>query len=114
MVNKLSKGYNLRWESSRMMLPEHVEALLEQKRENKKIPKPTIDEQQFIEIGYVVMSSLRAELTIRVTIWKDGQFIHYEGIVEKVDHQMKYIIIYKDEDEFERLWISDITGAAQL
>lgn len=33
--NKLTPGYNIMWESSRMMLPEHREQLLAQKRKKK-------------------------------------------------------------------------------
>ena len=33
--NKLTPGYNIMWESSRMMLPEHREQLLAQKRKKR-------------------------------------------------------------------------------
>jgi hypothetical protein len=113
-VSKLSKGHNLRWESSRMMLPEHVEAFLEQKKEKRKVPKPIIDEQAFMEIGYVVMDSLQQELDIQVTTWQDGHFIIHKGTVNRVDYQMKYILLEQDDDEFEHIIISDITAAERL
>jgi YolD-like protein len=113
-VSKLSKGHNLRWESSRMMLPEHVEAFLQQKKEKLKVPKPIIDEQAFMEIGRIVMASLRQELDIQITIWKDGHIINFYGTVNRVDYQMKYILLEQEDEEFVHILINDIIGAEKL
>ena len=102
------------WESSRIMLPEHVELLVQQKEDRKKVPKPIIDEQAFAEIGIVIMDALRHELEIQITTWKDGHFINHKGIVDRVDYQMKYILLLQDNDEFEHITISDIVAAERL
>ena len=49
-----------------MMLPEHVARLRQGKEEQKKIEKHELDEQELIELGYVVMDSLNHELDLRV------------------------------------------------
>lgn len=113
MVNKLSPGYNLRWESSRMMLPEHVAALQHQKAENKKIPKPLLDEQALNEIGIVIMDSLRYTLDIKITYWLDGYFKEVIGTVSKVDMQLKQIKI-ESEDDYLFLFIDNIIASERI
>lgn len=114
MENKLTPGSNMMWESSRMMLPEHVSALLQQKEDSKKVSKPEIDEQALMEISIVVMDSLHNEADIQITVWKDGYFHDHVGVVSRVDYQMKYIRLEQVNDEFERIMINDITGAKIL
>ncbi|WP_332634679.1 YolD-like family protein [Halalkalibacter flavus] len=56
-MNKVTKGSNMRWEGSRMMLPEHVEGLQHQKEEKTKVPRHELDEQELQEVGTVIMNS---------------------------------------------------------
>ncbi|WP_088105602.1 YolD-like family protein [Halalkalibacter urbisdiaboli] len=90
MIEPLKRG-NLLWESSRMFLPEHKQALLARKETLKKVPKPLLDDQELQEIGYVVMDSLHYTLSIEVEYWEDGFFKVVNGIVNLVDYQMKFI-----------------------
>lgn len=50
-INKLTPNSNLRWESSRMMLPEHVEAINRHNIDKLRIKQPVLDEQEIEEIG---------------------------------------------------------------
>jgi hypothetical protein len=97
-MNKLTVGSNMRWESSRMMLPEHVEALHKHKFEQKKVPKHELDEQELQEIGIVVMDSLKHELEVMITYWQDGFYKELIGIVDKVDTQTKRVKLRLDDD----------------
>lgn len=44
-------------------------------RDDTKVKKPILNEQQFEEIGIIVMESLNYTLPIKVTIWRNGFFI---------------------------------------
>ncbi|SDJ06150.1 YolD-like family protein [Alteribacillus bidgolensis] len=44
MANKLTPESNLRWESTRWVLPEHREMWLNRQEKAKRIRKPTLDE----------------------------------------------------------------------
>lgn len=50
--NKLTPGYNIMWESSRMMLPEHREQLLAQKRKKKEYTPPPLSTDQLEEMNF--------------------------------------------------------------
>ncbi|WP_332695005.1 YolD-like family protein [Halalkalibacter lacteus] len=90
MSNHLKRG-NLLWESSRMFLPEHKEALLHRKQQLKLVEKPQLDEQELAEIGIVVLDALRHELNVHVTYWEDGCLHDLVGTVDKFDSSSKKI-----------------------
>ncbi|GAE34372.1 YolD-like family protein [Halalkalibacter akibai] len=97
MNEQLQRG-NLLWESSRMFLPEHKQALLQRKEELKKVEKPSLDEQELEEISQIVLDSLKHELDVKVTYWKDGFFRELTGIIDKVDLQLKRIKVKIGEE----------------
>ena len=96
-ITKLTPGSNLRWESSRMMLPEHIERIRQRKEEQKKVEKPELDEQELIELGYVVMDSLNHELDVRVVYWEEGFYKEVFAVVDRVDMQTKRMKLRMDE-----------------
>lgn len=49
-MNKLTIGSNMMWESSWMMLPEHKERIRQHQRDLLKEEKPTLDDQQKLDI----------------------------------------------------------------
>ena len=50
--NKLTPGSNMRWESSRMILPEHREMWLRHQKEDRMKFRPLWDEQQLEEFSH--------------------------------------------------------------
>ncbi|MCO7175510.1 YolD-like family protein [Sporolactobacillus kofuensis] len=71
-TNKLTNGSNMRWESSRMMLPEHVQALRALANEETKISKPQLDEQKWEEIERIVHDAIYHRKRLNVSYYKDG------------------------------------------
>lgn len=108
----LKRG-NLLWESSRMFLPEHKQALFERKERLKKISKPELDEQELEEIGIVVMDSLHHELDIVVTYWKDGFFEDIECVVDRVDTELKRIKL-KVRDGYRYVDLDCLMGVVRV
>ncbi len=102
--NKLTEGHNLMWESMRMMLPEHVEAILEWQRSLEKVKKPIIDEQQWEEFGQIIQEAMTNNQRVKFTVWKDGFFEDVKGWVHNIDPQLKRIRI--NIDEFDVDYIS--------
>ncbi len=66
--------------------------------EQKKIEKHELDEQELIELGYVVMDSLNHELDLRVIYWEDRFYQEAFAVDDRVDLQMKQITFRSDED----------------
>ncbi|WP_062047730.1 YolD-like family protein [Bacillus sp. JCM 19034] len=80
------------------VLPEHSEALQKWHAAQDKISKPTLDEQELIEIGQVVMDSLKHELNVKIIYWVNGSFDEVIGVVDRVDQYEKYIKVRTDDD----------------
>ncbi|MBB2483461.1 YolD-like family protein [Bacillus sp. APMAM] len=97
-VNKLSKGYNLRWESSRMMLPEHREQLLEEKRKQQEYKPPLLDNDQLHEINCVIVKSIEQERAVTVTYAEKYGPAKFWGWIQKVDTIEGWLKIVNDED----------------
>ncbi|WP_137744818.1 YolD-like family protein [Robertmurraya siralis] len=112
-MNKLTKGSNLRWESSRIMLPEHKEELIKLGKDKEKVPKPVLDEQELEQINIDIYNSLNYTMLIRITIWDDGYFKVIEGIVDKIDYVSKTLLIDTDK-EILRLSINDISKTEMI
>ncbi len=108
--NKLSPDHNLRWESMRMMLREHVEAILEWQKSLEKVKKPIIDEQQWEEFGQTIQEAMANNQRVKFTVWKDGFFEDVKGWVHSVDPQLKRIRIDIDEIDVDYIPFDVITG----
>ena len=67
------------------------------RRKQKKVKKPELDEQELIELGYVVMDSLNHELDVRVVYWEEGFYKEVFAVVDRVDMQTKRMKLRMDE-----------------
>ncbi|MED1562926.1 YolD-like family protein [Alkalihalobacillus alcalophilus] len=74
-----------------MFLPEHKEALLKQKEEEQKVPKPELDEQAFQEIGLVILDALNHTLPVRIDYWTLGNIKQAGGLVDRVNQREQQI-----------------------
>ncbi|WP_010630355.1 YolD-like family protein [Sporolactobacillus vineae] len=71
-ANKLTKGSNMRWESSRMILPEHVQALRQHLHTLQKTDRPQLDEQEMAEINRMLRIAAEEGRAVTVRYYKDG------------------------------------------
>lgn len=99
--DELKRG-NLLWESSRMMLPEHKEALQNYRKECVKKTKPTLDKQQLDEISSAIQVSYQSNAPITLTVFEEYEDRYKFGIVTNVDPQLKKIK-FNHDGEFE--WV---------
>ncbi|OEH91081.1 hypothetical protein BFG57_06835 [Bacillus solimangrovi] len=53
-INKLTHGNNMRWESSRIILPIHRERINQHRKELLKREKLILDEQQVTEFAQII------------------------------------------------------------
>lgn len=79
MVNKLTDGSNLIWESSRMILPEHKARLREHELASLPVDPPILSEDQQAEIEYNLRCALHNQREVTITFYKDKQIIHSFG-----------------------------------
>ena len=109
-ASKLTQGHNLRWESSRMMLPEHVDMLNELAVERTKVDKPIIDDQQKQEFAQAMSDAKVNNQRIKISIWKEGFFEDFVGYLNNIDPYLKRIRLDINESEVAYINIVDIVG----
>ncbi|AXF56756.1 YolD-like family protein [Salicibibacter kimchii] len=73
--NKLTPGSNMRWESLRVILPEHRERWLQHREGMKKVEKPELEEQKWEEFEQTIRESMEYGSFLEFTYWEDGTFM---------------------------------------
>lgn len=84
-LNKLAPGHNIMWESSRMMLPEHKQRLVEHQKENLKKEKPILDEQLTETFMSSIYRAMKHKSRIRFQLFDLYKDQLVEGQVQSVD-----------------------------
>ena len=100
MSKKLS-GNGL-WESSRMMLPEHKEAILRGRKAENHHDKPDLDEQVMEGFTRLIEESMRTGKFITITVYDPVQDIKVTGCVQHIDSHAMRIRFFHD---FKKTWI---------
>ncbi len=104
---KLSVGKNVLWESSRMMLPEHREAFVAERKQWGQAVKPLPDEQVTSVWLECLELSFRNRAVIRIVVWEIHREIVKYGYVRAVDFAKQRI-------QLESLHVSDETGELEF
>lgn len=102
--SKITPGFNLLWESSRIMLPEHIDMLQRMKREKQKKKKPEFDEQYLEELSMKIYQAKQEGDTVVVTVFDEYEDVKITGIITSLDTQLKRIKIVNEMDN-EPNWI---------
>lgn len=85
---------NGRWESSRMMLPEHREAILRHNEQRGKIKRPTLDQDEFADIERTIAESIEHGMTITLRLFDPfDEDLRAIGVIERVEPQKRRVKI---------------------
>lgn len=93
------------WESSRMMLPEHKEAIQAWRRRQDRRSRPELDEQEWEKIDAALNWSLRTGEPVAVRVYDPYEDQIVTGVVERVDQAARRIKV-----DGEWFAIDDIIG----
>lgn len=102
----------IKWQPA-SFLPQQWSMLKGIYRDDTKVKKPSLDEQELEEINILVIESLNYTLPIKVTIWRNGFFIHFVGTVDKVD-PINMCIHIEINNNTEKIMINDITAVERV
>ena len=100
LEKKLKDRGNIKWTA--MMLPEHVVILRELVEEQKKVPKPILDEQQLEEFEHIICEAMEHDLALTFVYWESGAYCTAIGNVKYMDAQNRKLRIL---DKFNELFI---------
>jgi hypothetical protein len=83
-MRKKLEGNGL-WESSRMMLPEHKERILEVNHELDRKEKPILDPYKREEINERLSNAYRNGEAVRLVLWDPFENRSISGVITKLD-----------------------------
>lgn len=102
-MNKLTPGSNLLWEGSRMMLPEHKDAILRRRQEMNRRSRQEHDEQAIEEMGRIIVESAELGREIRLVVYDQYEHVEIRGGVLRIDpYQQRFLFAH----DGLKTWIS--------
>ncbi|MFD7521448.1 YolD-like family protein [Paenibacillus chitinolyticus] len=105
-MGKKLEGNGL-YESNRMMLPEHKEAIQRQLRDLNKRTKPALDEQEWELITRAMAYSYTEQQQITMVKFDPFMNIEKTGVITKFDQQLKQVRL-DAEGDWEWIKLGDI------
>ncbi|MCH1624857.1 YolD-like family protein [Ferdinandcohnia quinoae] len=84
------------WESSRMMLMEHRDAIIHRSMESKHEQMPVVDEQKQEEINRILLQAFKENLEIKISYFHEKEFNDVTGIITHLDGVKQCIKIHDD------------------
>ncbi|MGG3571224.1 YolD-like family protein [Bacillus gobiensis] len=108
--NMLTPDSNMRWESSRMMLPEHLEALLAHKKKQMKVEKPELNEQKIEDIENLIRESMEFVFPLQFKVYDSGYFREVKGLVEYINGRTKRLHVVDRKGDTNFIRYEDIVG----
>ncbi|MEK4250357.1 YolD-like family protein [Paenibacillus sp. FSL W7-1287] len=90
------------WESSRMMLPQHKESIIEHQKQYNKKSRPSIHQDELEVINQNINHSLHYKETIQVKVFNEYQDLIICGVVTAISQFNKNFRV-QNEQGFE--WI---------
>ncbi|PSL40855.1 YolD-like protein [Salsuginibacillus halophilus] len=97
--NKLTPNSNLRWSSSRMILPEHRKQHLKHRIEQEKMAPPSLDEQAWEAVGWKIEQAALSDQIIAWTYWESGCHHTVYGRLKTINQQGEVFHIADDSGE---------------
>jgi len=93
--------------SMKFILPEHNQLLLDYAYEKTLVPKPTLEDDEMQEIGYLLAGSMENQTVVTIQWFEPirkglGSFRFSSGIVKRVDRNAQQIRL---EDGDEVTWV---------
>jgi hypothetical protein len=99
----------IKWGSA-FFMPEHMKMLKELKSDYHKQLKPMLDVYQIEELENNIHEAMEFSISVVITIWGDGYFHKYEGMINRLDGigRFIYLAVTDGEGTFERIRFDDI------
>ncbi|RXZ81521.1 YolD-like family protein [Paenibacillaceae bacterium] len=103
-MRKKLEGNGL-WESSRMMLPEHKEASIRNRKEMHRRKRTDIDDQELEQFGRAIAESRELGKEVIIQLFDEWEQLQVIGIVERIDHYQRRFMM-----DGEWFWLVDVEG----
>ncbi|QHE52944.1 YolD-like family protein [Pontibacillus sp. HMF3514] len=105
--NKRRDRGNIKWTS--LMLPEHVQILKEMWKEDERVEKGVLEEDQAVEIDFKLQMAIKDDLTVKVKYHNEFGFSYSKVKIISIDrNQMKLNGIDQDTKDSKFIMLNNI------
>lgn len=111
-MSKKLQGNGL-WESSRMMLPQHKEAIVQSLIEQERIVRPELDDQEREDIERVLAYSFREHRYIHLQIYGEYELLEMRCIVISVQTYRREVKVAQPGGQTQWIKIEEIIKATE-
>ncbi|MGG3278769.1 YolD-like family protein [Paenibacillus solani] len=102
------------WESSRMMLPEHKEAIIRKRLEEGRKDRPTLDPQEIELIEQALAESFHEHRAVTVRLYDEYEDTELTGMVVLIHTFRREIKLSITEGEWQWIKIDDIISVTLM
>jgi len=99
-------------EGSRIILPEHRQAYLNEMDKQEKRGKPVLDDQEIQLIEQAIMESYQECRSITLTVFNPFDDEELRGVVTAIDKPSRKIKLVRGEEDYSWIRIEEITAAS--
>lgn len=106
-VGDIKDRGTLKWQG--MFLTEHVQMLRDLAEEEKRTPRPNLDEYDMQLISEEMDLAMKRECNIIIHTWRDGKITRHHGMIDRIDIQKRELIL---QDPFKNhlLYLDEIVS----
>lgn len=100
------------FEGSRIILPEHREAYLNEMSVQERRGKPVLDEQEIQLIEQAIFESYQECRSVTLTVFNPFDDEEIRGVVAAIDKPSRRIKLVRSEEDYSWIRIEEITAAS--
>lgn len=102
---------NCLWESSRLILPQHKEVILNDDLRYVKKTRPVLDEQETERIEYALIQSFRERRKVTLELFALYEQVEVTGVVTTIQTMQREIKLAISAEQFQWIKMQDILFA---
>lgn len=99
------------WESSRIILPEFRERMLESDNNQQRKEKPILDGQETEQIEQALVISYNRRVPVELRVFDPFEDTRISGVVTVLNIGRRLIKLLRGEDDYQWIEIDTIVGA---
>ncbi|MBB6020399.1 hypothetical protein HNR77_001460 [Paenibacillus sp. JGP012] len=100
------------FEGSRIILPEHREAYLQEMSVQEKRGKPVLDEQEMQLIEEAIFESYQERHSVTLTVFNPFDDEEIKGVVASIDRQSRRVKLVRGAEDYSWIQIEEIINAS--
>ncbi|MGF6354100.1 hypothetical protein ABIE27_002010 [Paenibacillus sp. 4624] len=100
------------FEGSRIILPEHREAYLQEMSVQERRGKPVLDEQEMQLIEEAIFESFQERHSVALTVFNPFDDEEIKGVVATIDRQSRRVKLVRGDEDYSWIQIEEIINAS--